>query len=81
MFMFSFGTIITFTGLIREHLLLVRPQVDANRSAAFTVDLYLPQAASALAAQVACRAIAACAFPLFSTQVRISPSKRDSVLI
>lgn len=36
---------------------------------AFTVDLYLPQAASALAAQVACRAIAACAFPLFSTQV------------
>lgn len=36
---------------------------------AFTIDLYLSQAASALAAQVATRAIAACAFPLFSRQV------------
>lgn len=68
--MFSFGTILTYTGLIRTFPSAgVRARLTLSRLA-FTVDLYLPQAASALAAQVATRAIAACAFPLFSTQVR-----------
>ena len=37
---------------------------------AFIIDLYLSQAASALAALTATRAIMACGFPLFSSQVR-----------
>lgn len=72
MFLFSFGTILTFTGLIRQSCwgpgVICECQL-IYVTAAFTVDLYLSQAASALAAQVSSRAIAACAFPLFSTQV------------
>lgn len=52
MFLFSLGTLVTFTGFIP-----------------FLVDLYLGQAASALAVTTAARAITACGFPLFSTQM------------
>jgi len=35
----------------------------------FTIDVYLPQASSAVAATTAARALLACGFPLFSTQM------------